>query len=209
MTRKRYEDLSRAGRNRVVTATLLRAVASAALLVLVYYLAPLDAALDTSTLVWFVFALALVGAVIAWQLRAIVRSDVPRLRALQAVAIGLPMLLLVFAAVYVLIDTDRPGSFTEPLSRTDALYFTLTVFTTVGFGDIAPRSELARIITMIQMVVGLVAVGLVARSLFSAVRIAVARRNGAGPLGRPTAPDHTDARQQPNPSPDSGTAGSG
>jgi voltage-gated potassium channel len=207
MTRKRYEDLTRAGRNRVVTATLLRAVASAALLVLVYYLAPLDAALGAGTLVWFVFALVLVGAVIAWQLRAIVRSDVPRLRALQAVAIGLPLLLLVFAAVYVLIDTDRPGSFTEPLSRTDALYFTLTVFTTVGFGDIAPRSELARIITMTQMVVGLIAVGLVARILFSAVQFAVARRNGAGPLG-PTAPDDTDARQ-PDPSPDSGAAGSG
>ncbi|HET6257359.1 MAG TPA: ion channel [Pseudonocardia sp.] len=207
MTRKRYEDLTRAGRNRVVTATLLRAVASAALLVLVYYFAPLDAALNADTVVWFVFALVLVGAVIAWQVRAILRSDVPRLRAIQAVAIGIPMLLLVFAAVYLLIDTDRPGSFTEPLSRTDALYFTLTVFTTVGFGDITPKSELARIITMTQMVVGLIAVGLVARILFSAVQIAVARRNGAGPLG-PAAPDHDDARQ-PDPSPDTDAAGSG
>ncbi|MCU1666382.1 MAG: voltage-gated potassium channel [Pseudonocardiales bacterium] len=207
MTRKRYEDLTRAGRNRVVTATLLRAVASAALLVLVYYLAPLDAALDTYTLVWFVFALVLVGAVIAWQVRAILRSDVPRLRAIQAVAIGLPMLLLVFAAVYVVIATDRPDSFTEPLSRTDALYFTLTVFTTVGFGDIAPKSDLARIITMTQMIVGLIAVGLGARILISTVRIAVAQRNRAGPLG-PTTPDHTDARQ-PDPSSDSDAAGGG
>ena len=61
------------------------------------------------------------------------------------------MLLLVFASVYVQIETNRPNSFTEALSRTDALYFTVTVFATVGFGDIAPKSELARIITMTQM----------------------------------------------------------
>jgi hypothetical protein len=39
----------------------------------------------------------------------------------------------------------------EPLSRTDALYYTITVFSTVGFGDITPRADLARIVTMVQM----------------------------------------------------------
>ena len=45
------------------------------------------------------------------------------------------MLLLVFASVYVQIETSQPNSFSETLSRTDALYFTVTVFATVGFGD--------------------------------------------------------------------------
>jgi voltage-gated potassium channel len=39
----------------------------------------------------------------------------------------------------------------EPLSRTDALYYTITVFSTVGFGDVTPRADLARIVTMVQM----------------------------------------------------------
>jgi voltage-gated potassium channel len=104
-----------------------------------------------------VLALAVVGAVVAWQVRAILTSDVPRLRAIETVAVGLPMLLLVFASVYVLIETNRPNS--EALSRTDALYFTVTVFATVGFGGIAPKSELARIITMTQMIMGLMSSG--------------------------------------------------
>lgn len=65
-----------------------------------------------------------------------------------------------------------------PLGRTDALYFTVTVFSTVGFGDIAPRSEFARIITMIQMITGLLVVGLVTKILLGAMQTAVQRRAG-------------------------------
>src|SRR4030095_7505227 len=49
--------------------------------------------------------------------------------------------------------------FTEPLNRTDALYFTITVFSTVGFGDIAPLATAARVTTMVQMLGDLVVVG--------------------------------------------------
>jgi hypothetical protein len=69
---------------------------------------------------------------------------------------------------------DAPQNFTEEISRTDALYFTVTVtvtvFAIVGFGGIAPRTDLARIITMIQMITGLVAVGLVVRVVLGAAR---------------------------------------
>jgi voltage-gated potassium channel len=101
MTRKRHEELTRAGRHRVVAGVLLRAAAAVALLAVGYYLAPLDRPLDTGTLIEFLLALAVVGAVIAWEVRNILTSDVPRLRAVQTVAVGVPMLLLVFASVYV------------------------------------------------------------------------------------------------------------
>ena len=35
-------------------------------------------------------------------------------------------------------DAQDPSSFGEPLTRSDALYFTITIFATVGFGDINP-----------------------------------------------------------------------
>ena len=194
MTRKRYEELTRAGRRRVVAGVLLRAAAAVSLLVVGYYLAPLDRPLDTGTLITFLLALALVGAVIAWEVRSILTSDVPRLRAVQTVAVGVPMLLLVFASVYVQIETSQPNSFSETLSRTDALYFTVTVFSTVGFGDIAPKSELARIVTMSQMLTGLIVLGLVAKVVFGAVQTAVARREGAAAV-RPTAPGRDDTQQ--------------
>ena len=194
MTRKRYEELTRAGRHRVVAGVLLRAAAAVTLLVVGYYLAPLDRPLDTGTLIEFLLALAVVGAVIAWEVRNILISDVPRLRAVQTVAVGVPMLLLVFASVYVQIETSQPNSFSETLSRTDALYFTVTVFSTVGFGDIAPKSELARIVTMSQMLTGLIVLGLVAKVVFGAVQTAVARREGAADV-RPTAPGRDDTQQ--------------
>ena len=59
---------------------LLRAAPSVTLLMIGYYLAPLDRPLDTGTLIEFVLALAVVGAVVAWQVRTILASDVPRLR---------------------------------------------------------------------------------------------------------------------------------
>jgi voltage-gated potassium channel len=194
MTRKRYEELTRAGRHRVVAGVLLRAAAAVALLVVGYYLAPLDRPLDTGTLIEFLLALAVVGAVIAWEVRNILISDVPRLRAVQTVAVGVPMLLLVFASVYVQIETSQPNSFSETLSRTDALYFAVTVFSTVGFGDIVPKSELARIVTMSQMLTGLIVLGLVAKVVFGAVQTAVARREGAAAV-RPTAPGRDDTQQ--------------
>jgi voltage-gated potassium channel len=181
MTRKRYAELTPAARRRLVVASLLQAGASVTVLVFVYYTIPLDRPVDAATWIGFVLGLLAFAAVIAWQVRAILASHVPRARAIQAVAIGLPMLLLLFASTYLRISRDAPDSFNEALGRTDALYFTITVFSTVGFGDIVPRSELARILTMIQMLTGLVVVGLVAKVLLGAVQTAVRRRESESP----------------------------
>ena len=83
---------------------------------------------------------------------------------------------MVFAATYSVISNGRPDSFSEPLSRTDALYFTVTVFATVGFGDISPRTDLARIITMVQMILGLITVGLLAKILLGAMQKGLRRQ---------------------------------
>jgi voltage-gated potassium channel len=175
-TRSRYEVLPSGVRRRLVAMALLRSAVSVALLVVVYYLAPLDEALDFWS--WMMFGaglLAFAGA-IAWQVHRILGSDMPRLRAIQAVAVGLPFLLLLFASTYVVIADNQPGGFTEPLSRTAALYFTVTVFATVGFGDIAPKTDVARLVTMVQMLTGLVAVGLIAKIVLGAVQVAVRLR---------------------------------
>ena len=176
MTRRRYEDMTPRARRRLVTLSLLRSAASVTLLVVVYYKAPLDASLDTASWIEFGVALLAFAVMIAWQVRAIISSDLPRLRAIQAVAVGLPLLLLMFASAYIVIAGNQPDAFTEALSRTDSLYFTVTVFATVGFGDIAPKTELARVVTTIQMLLGVIVVGLIAKIFLSAVQVAVRRR---------------------------------
>lgn len=164
---------------RVVAGSLLRSAGTSAVLLVLYYDAPLNRPLDGVTGVLFLAALALFASVIAFQLRGILRSAHPRLQAVRAVAVGLPLLWVVFAATYWVVAAEQAGAFTEPLNRTDGLYFTITVFTTVGFGDISPTSELARVLVTVQMLVGLVTVGVLAKLVLGAVQVAVARRDGA------------------------------
>ena len=61
-------------------------------------------------------------------------------------------------------------NFSEPLNHTGALYLTITIFSTVGFGDITPEADLARIAVSIQMLLDLVVIGAVVRLLTSAAK---------------------------------------
>ena len=58
------------------------------------------------------------------------------------------MFLILFASQYVAESGTTAGSFSEPLDKFSALYYTVTVFSTVGFGDITPVSDVARSLTM-------------------------------------------------------------
>lgn len=58
------------------------------------------------------------------------------------------------------------------LTRTDSLYFTVTVFTTVGFGDVTATSAIARGLVTVQMVLDLVVFGLVVHQFMGAVQTA-------------------------------------
>jgi voltage-gated potassium channel len=176
MTTKRYNRLSPSARRRRRTVQLVWTALSAVPLLTVYYLAPLDRPLDISTLISFLLGLVAFALVIVWQVRAIVSSDAPRLRTVRAVVIGVTTLLVVFATTYSVISNSRPDSFSEPLSRTGALYFTLTVFAPVGFGDISPRTDVARIVTMVQMITNLITVGLLGKIVFAAMQKALRRQ---------------------------------
>ena len=90
-------------------------------------------------------------------------------------------MIVLFAAAYYLMVRNDPTSFSaHPLSRTDTLYFTITVFSTVGFGDITAKSQIARVAVMIQMALNIVLVGLGVYGLAAAGAVqkhAAARRN--------------------------------
>ncbi|GAA0596971.1 potassium channel family protein [Streptomyces crystallinus] len=163
-------------RRRALAGHLLRSLASVAVLTALYYLAPLDRGLGVGAVMVFVLGLLLFGCLTAWQIAAITRAEYPRLRALEALATAVPLFLVLFSATYYLLADSRPASFSEPLTRTDALYFTVTVFATVGFGDIAPTTGTSRALTTVQMLADLVVVGVIAKVLFGAVQVGLRRR---------------------------------
>lgn len=176
MTQTAFRELPRATRRRVARRAVLRPLFSVTVLVVLYYVMPLDSEMNAVTIgLLLVGLLGLVGLV-AWQTYAILRSPYPAVQAVQAVAIAVPLYLVLFASAYFTLAQPNPGAFTEILSRTDALYFTLTVFTTVGFGDIAPVTELARVVTMVQMVGNLLVLGVLLRVVLGAVRIGRQRK---------------------------------
>jgi CDP-diglyceride synthetase len=165
-----------AGGRRAILGTALLSAVSVCLIVAAYYAAPLDRPLDRGTGLLLGAALLLFGVLVAVQVRGILRSQRPRLRAIQALIVGVPLLIVVFAAAYCTVDAQQPGAFSEALSRTDGLYFTVTVFATVGFGDISAVTQLARVLVTIQMLVGLLTVGVIAKVVFGAVQVAETRR---------------------------------
>ncbi|WP_306339234.1 ion channel [Streptomyces sp. AS13] len=167
---------SRPGRRATLSA-VAGSIGLSAGLVVAYYLLPMEAALEGGTVAGLVLGLIAVTALFLWQLRAITRSLYPELRAVESLAALVPLFTLLFATSYFLLERATPGSFTEPLTRTDALYFTLTVISTVGFGDITAQTETARVMTMIQMVGGILLVGVAARAVVKAVEASRHRRD--------------------------------
>ena len=185
-TTTRYEDLTKAQLRRLATILVVRSLVVAILLFVGYYVLPMNRP-ERSGLVVLIVGLLALGLVLLWQVRAIMGSPFPRLRAFETLTIGIPLLLIVFASAYYLIQNADANAFTAPLTKTDSLYFTVTVFTTVGFGDITAKSELARILVSIQMMFDLAVFGLVAKLIFGAVEVAMKKRaptaqpDGQGP----------------------------
>jgi voltage-gated potassium channel len=170
---------------------VVRALLTSTALVVLYYQLPMTGALDTSAIALLLVGLLVFAALVAWQVRAIVRSRYPALRAIEALAATIPLFLLLFASAYLVMSNAQPRAFTEPLSKTNALYFTVTVFATVGFGDIAPKTEAARVATTVQMTGDLLVVGLVVRLMLGAVRTGRQRSadTGAGDGSAEHVPD--------------------
>jgi voltage-gated potassium channel len=149
---------------------LVRTVCTTAALGLVYGFAPMsDPVHDGIPLL--VGSLVLLVALTVWHVRAVSRSAYPGVRAIEALATSLPFLLLSFAAAYYMLEGNSVPSFGTALTRLDALYFSVTVFATVGFGDITAHSQLARGVVTGQMIIDFLYVGIVVRVLLGAIKI--------------------------------------
>jgi hypothetical protein len=136
----------------------------------VFAFAPLELSVEGSPGFWLAASVLVPCLVLALQILAVARSPYPALRAFEAVSISFPLIILLFASTFYAMSQTYPDSFNSPLTRTDAFYFTVTTFTTVGFGDVVATSEPARIAVTVQMLTDLVLIGVIARVLLGTIQ---------------------------------------
>jgi hypothetical protein len=114
------------------------------------------------------------------------RDAIVTLDELFAAACTYVLMAMLFACLYAIQEQFKPGSFSlpsalEPAAATrywDLLYFSFTVLTSTGFGDIHPLARQARAVVIVEQVCG---------EMF--VAILIARLTGMTPIARPQRPD--------------------
>jgi voltage-gated potassium channel len=199
MTPSRLAELTPARRRRAVAASATRCLVTVAAIITVYYLMPLEGGgTDAQTLVRLVLGGLLFVAVLAFELRRILRAELPQLQAAETLALALPLFVVLFAGTYVSLSTLSAANFTERLHHTSGLYFTVVTLGTVGYGDITPRTDLARVLVTVQVLLDLAFLALLVRLVVTAARFSLSRSTAPAP---PSAPGVTDANGAP-PHPD-------
>ncbi len=119
---------------------------------------------------WWLAAIAgvvAIGAVVPFTIRraqAVATAQRPMVVAAEAVLLLLVLVVYGFSAVYLTLD-GRPGQFEGMDTRIDAVYFTVTTLSTVGFGDITATGQAARVLVTIQVIFDLTLLAFAVRVL--------------------------------------------
>jgi voltage-gated potassium channel len=163
VTPEAFSSLDARAKRRLIVRSITRTLVIGAVIITAYFLVPLENISAADTVIRLVGGIALFVAAVAWQVRSIAVSRYPQAQAIEAVGMTVWLLTTVFAIVYVSLSVLDPLAFTEPLRPVTSLYFTTTVIATVGFGDISPVTDAARIIVTLQMFLDLLLAGIIVR----------------------------------------------
>ncbi|WP_456817423.1 potassium channel family protein [Cellulomonas sp. URHB0016] len=174
---------------RRVTGVVLRTSAFVGGLTAVYAVSPLDRLSEVPLPISLSVGVVALGVVGALQIRSVVHAPFPAIRAIEALAVTGTLFLFLFASGYVVLEQAQADSFnSDGLTRVDALYFTVTVFATVGFGDIVATSQTARAMVTVQMILDLLVLGLGIRAFVGAVQRGRERMSREAPVNDAAAP---------------------
>ncbi|MCU0284455.1 MAG: potassium channel family protein [Candidatus Nanopelagicales bacterium] len=169
---------------RLIGVLVLRVTAVIAATLVLYALLPIRPETAAFIAVLAGAGLFLVGAVFIRQLGRIGRAPRPVLAAVEALVLVLGLFLTLFAFVYVSLSVSDPGAFTQPIDKMAGIYFSITILATVGFGDIAATTDVARLAVSVQMLLDLLLIGAALRLLGTSARQAVEARTAVARPGR-------------------------
>ncbi len=177
MTRQRPPRLWRPG-------AVVRLFLGVAATVVLYYVIPFDRhGLDTAANTLQIVIAILVFLVLAWLLQRQARALVlggGRPAQVQSLVFLVVVVVLFFSLTYL----GMADQFVGLDSKTDSLYFTISTLATVGFGDVHPVGQSARVVVIVQMVFDLVYLAALASVIAGLVRRRVATLRGDAPLDR-------------------------
>jgi hypothetical protein len=185
--------------NRQATArALIRVVAGVAAITALYAAVPIDTDTSIGALAIMVLGALVFITITAHNLRTLRRSAHPVAHAIRFLALIAALFVTGFAATYLAIGEANPQAFSEPLNKVSALYFTVTVLATVGFGDITATTDGARAVVTVQMISGLILIAVLARYV---MRVASQRaafvhdtEAGSGDVPSPVTGPNTDVQ---------------
>ena len=196
-TARRLGELTPRERRRASAVSIGRSTLATATVIALYYVLPLNGGpADLWAVLRLVLGALLFVVVMVVEVRRILRAGLPQLRAVEGLALALPLFVTLFAGAYVSLAHLVPGSFTQPLNRTAGLYFAIVTLGTVGYGDIAPKTDAARILVSVQILVDLAFLALVLRLFIGAARLGLSR-GGPDEPGDPDEPDEPDGPDDP------------
>lgn len=106
-------------------------------------------------------ALVGVGAVVRREVRSVRHGGEGALSVLRLVLLA-EVVLVVFALAYYVLATNVDGQLVGITTRLDALYFSATTMTTVGYGDVYATGQAARALVTTQLVFDVAFLGILA-----------------------------------------------
>jgi voltage-gated potassium channel len=161
---------------RPVVVMAVRLLVSAVAVLLVYYLVPVQVDPSRSDIPFLILHIALFAVIAGVQVPAITRSKYPGMRAMEATVLTVLIYVALFARIYLSASAGDHAAFSVPLNHNTALYFTVTVFATVGFGDVVATTEPTQLLVTVQMLLNLVVLGVVINGLFTVGKEGMARK---------------------------------
>lgn len=160
-------------------AAMLGAVVCAGVLVLAYALAPVpdDAWSVGDFTIYAIVCLVFFTFITVMALIRLSKARRPLFEGLAFVAVMAAVLVLSYAWLYLVMSVSDPATFTEDLNKVSAVYFTVTVLATVGFGDITPTGDVSRLVVTSQMLLGFTVITIAIKTVLSSTSTAVKKRS--------------------------------
>lgn len=141
-----------------------------ALMVLLYFVLPVETAPHRSNVVRLIFSVLVFLGLAMGMVRQLRMHLDDASRRTDGLIVGIMLVLVVFSYAFYVVERHDPNQFSGMQTRLDSLYFSLTTLTTVGTGDVHASGQTGRALVLLQMVFNVLFVATTATLLASRIR---------------------------------------